>query len=253
MTAFKYDRFRWAVDNILVKDLLFIGISGSHTYGWNREDSDLDIREVWFPDIAQILSPFYKPRTKTEYRFDNTDFVSYPANIYIRLLDKGNGNMLENLFQHKVYENKKLVDELKDITLKNLHTGFLKHYAGYSLNMKKDFTNESRLKKVGIVKLILTRYRVLLSGILLNTYKEVIYNLNEQHKKFMTDHCLPLLEKYKNNEEISGKLIKSAINETDRLDKILKEDHIDKPNLIPAEQSPSPSLNRWFVNYYEGR
>jgi len=44
---------------------LFVGVSGSHSFGWATNKSDLDLRFVYFPPIEQLVSPFFKCHTKT--------------------------------------------------------------------------------------------------------------------------------------------------------------------------------------------
>jgi len=119
--------FTWEVDNDILNTTLFTAISGSYSFGWSKKDSDLDIRETWFPLQNELMNPFWRPRTlqwKEKCEAGIIDFVSYPLNIYLQLLNKGNGNLLENLFQPKMYENTSLVKELQSIVRKNIHKGY---------------------------------------------------------------------------------------------------------------------------------
>jgi len=150
------------------------------------------------------------------------DFVSYPIADYLRLLAKGNGNIIENLFEPKLYQNERLVNELQKIILESLHKGILKHYLGYSVSLKKDMENPSRLQRYGLDKLILCRYRVLLAGLLVEKRKEIIYNLNEQHKFIKTDFCSDILTHYLLHSDASKPLLTNAQEELEKLCDALK-------------------------------
>lgn len=244
---FNYEGFEFEYSGQYVKDVLFIAISGAHSYGWKREDSDLDVRLVWFPDLTQALSVIHRGRTKQTQK-DKIDFVSYPIHNFLGLLVKGNGNSLENLFQEKLYQHKNLVEELQKLTLNNLHLGFLKHYLGYYSTLKKDMNNPSRLEKYGIQKLILASYRVLRAGIILAKDKKVIYNLQEQTKNHASYMYKWILDDYLQSKQSSPKNIKDALKELDRLEIELKK-YIAGVSWSPT--FPSIVFDRWLVAYYK--
>lgn len=245
--------FTWEVDNDILDTTLFTAISGSHSFGWSTKDSDLDIRETWFPIQDEIMSPFWRPRTlqwKEKCKVGIIDFVSYPLDNYLRLLNKGNGNLLENLFQPKMYAKTNLVKELQNIVIKNIHKGFLKHYLGYSTNLKKDFTNYTRLSKIGIVKLILMRYRVLRAGLTLGVFSKVEPNIIKQEQYFKSKYCMKLLQMYLREETIPGMFISSCKIETDNLHSLL-DIAIKKANTIRSEIEPlTMLLEEWFLKCY---
>ena len=247
---FKYENFEFWIDKLAMKGMLFIAVSGAHAYGWAREDSDLDIRQVWFPDLAQAVSVFFKAKTKS-WTNDSIDFMSYPISSYLGLLAKGNGNIAENLFQEKIYGKKRLVRELQKIVLENLHTGFLKHYWGYSISLFKDAQNKARVIKYGIDKLLLCRYRVLLAGLIVEEHREIVYNLQEQHKYLETENCLELLETYKNEGKTPPRERTDAMIELADLHRKL-EKTIETTNL-PSNHvgAPTVQLERWLTKYYQ--
>ena len=193
------------IDKMAIKDALLVVVSGSHAYGWDTEKSDLDVRRVFFPDIKQALSVFYRCRTKQHKEKTDAgtiDFTSYPIQNFIQLLAKGNGNALDNLFEAtgppdpKLLSDQTKVAQLQKIVLEHLHLGFLMHCTGYDLHLKKDLENETRLRRYGERKLLLNRYKILLEGLILAEHRKVIYNLRQQHEFIKTKHCLALLENY---------------------------------------------------------
>lgn len=244
---FQYGNFNFDLwESKYANDLVFIAVSGAHSYGWARDDSDLDVRLVWMPDLMQALSVVHRGKTKQSQK-DNIDCTTYPIHHFLRLLVKGNGNCLENLFQEKLYENEKLVGELQKLTLENLHVGFLKHYLGYSNGLIKDMNNSSRLQRYGETKLILANYRVLQAGLILAKRKEVVYKLQQQYFYVSTDYCIPLLGAYLHDTPPNRELLDDAREEIQRLQGELEEE---------IEQSlwfkvfPSIIYDRWLVQYY---
>jgi predicted nucleotidyltransferase len=179
---FTFDKFTFDIDKLFLKFSLFIVISGSHAYGWNTDASDLDVRHVFAPDIKQALSIFYKCRTKQHKEKHDEgiiEFTTYPIQPFLGLLAKGNGNVLDNLFeatgppQPVIYADKPKVAQLQKIVLSHLHKGFLMHCTGYDIHLKKDMENETRLERYGREKLLLNRYKILLEGLILANYGEV--------------------------------------------------------------------------------
>jgi predicted nucleotidyltransferase len=247
----KYKGFEYWIDNSGIQNSLFIAISGSYAYGWSRQDSDLDIRRVYFPALQQMVSPFFQPRPK-EYQEKSSriDVTEYPINHYLRLLASGNGNSLDNLFEEKLYENSKLVKELQNIVLENIHSGYLDHCLGYYQSLVKDMSNETRLKRYGMDKLLLQSYKILMEGIILGLHKEVIYNIPKQLEYIETLFCKELLDNYINYKDSSSKLQNDCLNELNHLQIILIN---LKDDLIPYHKSSIQiSLDRYIRRYYTG-
>ena len=234
--------------------------SRANAYGWSTAKSDLDVRRVFFPDIQQALSCFFSCRTKEHKEkcdrglIEHTD---YPIQVFLRLLAKGNGNALDNLFEAtgkpdpKLYVDKPKVLELQKIVLDHLHLGFLMHCTGYDIHLKKDLENETRLKRYGEQKLLLSRYKILLEGLILAEHKKVVYNLREQHEYIQTNWCLELLECYQTGQPfLGGRANQESYREIEQLHyKLAKV--IETINWPAGHQSPiDVALDHWLVDYY---
>lgn len=245
---FKYRGFDFDLWNSnYADDLLFIAVSGAHSYGWARDDSDLDVRLVWIPDLLQALSVIHRGKTK-QSQHNNIDLVSYPIHHFLKLLVKGNGNCLENLFQEKLHQNETLVQKLQKLTLENLHIGFLKHYLGYSNGLIKDMENPSRLQRYGKVKLLLASYRVLLAGLILARKREVIYTIQKQFWSVSTDYCIELLGFYLLKNEPYPQLLADARKEILQLQGELKKE-IEESSWFKV--FPSIVFDQWLLDYYK--
>jgi len=77
--------------------IILLGLGGSHAYGTNTEESDLDIRGIAMNQKDELLL-----QKDFEQVLDaSTDTVIYSFNKIVRLLSEGNPNTLEILFQDK--------------------------------------------------------------------------------------------------------------------------------------------------------
>ena len=149
-----------------------------------------------------------------------------------------------------LHQKPNAVEEIKKLTIDNLHKGFLRHYLGYySKSLKKDMDNPSRLKKYGLEKLLLCSYRVLRTGIILGQTKQVIYNVQEQDKFGFGDCCNDILSYYLNDKKLSEEQIETAKMELD-----LYEDYLKtiKEKSEWNEIFPSVVYDRWLTKHYTG-
>jgi len=192
-------------------DVIFIAKSGADAYGWAKKDSDLDLRLVWVPNWKLAVGLQRKEKAKQIQKLA-LDITHYTIHHFFGLLYKGNGNCLENLFQPKIFEDTEVVKELQKLCIENLHVAYLKHWLGYSHSLQKDMEVPSRITKRGNLKPLLDCYRILQSGIILATRKEVIWNIVEQNK-FTKNNSLEILTAYLNNEKVSENQIKNSLVE----------------------------------------
>ena len=248
---YEYGKYWFDSPDIGTKKL-FMAVSGAHSYGWATDYSDLDVREVWLPTLLQSLSVCFrgKPKQTTPiFSSGDVDFVSYPIRNFLGLLVKGNGNCLENLYQPKLYEDKQLVDELKQLTMENLHKGFLKHYLGYSVGLMKDMSNTTRLERYGFCKLALGAYRVLYAGLTLARSRDVIYNVREHFKRYTTTYGEHILDMYYDEDDPCQTL---RTNVKDEL--VCLQNELNKEISWCGWYNIFPSIvyDRWLVKQYEG-
>lgn len=80
-------------DKHLGKNIIIIGLGGSHAYGTNNEDSDLDIRGCALNSKAEILTN----ENFEQFVNEATDTTIYSFNKLIHLLSNCNPNTIEIL------------------------------------------------------------------------------------------------------------------------------------------------------------
>lgn len=255
MNSFKFGKFGFWIDKSHIKYILLLAVSGSHAYGWDTEKSDLDVRNVYFPNIQQALSIFYGANTK-QFIADNIDHTEYPIRQFLMLLAKGNGNVADNLFEASdknlgLYVDTAKVKQLQKMVLSHLHMGFLLHCIGYDTHLKKDMENETRLRKYGKQKLLLNRYKILLEGLILASHGEVVYNVRKQHEYIKTNWCIELLEAYQSGQPFLGsRANQEALREVEQLHNKLAE-MITSIKWPTSDQSTLDLvLDKWHINHY---
>lgn len=78
-------------------DVAYIVKVGSHAYGTNTEDSDVDVRGVWIPPLHRMIDSFTSPKVR-EHTVGALDVVLQPINKFLRLCAQANPNILDWLF-----------------------------------------------------------------------------------------------------------------------------------------------------------
>jgi predicted nucleotidyltransferase len=251
MVDLKYDRFTlYMVSPKFIDDCLFIAVSGSHSFGWSRPQSDLDLRFVVMPDLAQLISPFYPLRNK-EHMEGEVDCNYYPITNYLRQIARGNGNFLDNLFMPKLVEKKELVKSLQDIVKAELHLGFVDHCIGYAHNVGKDFLIPSRVKTHGMNKLLLMRFRELLKGLSLLEGR-IEFDIRNLARDCDYTTPLDILETYLEGRTDDA-LIAQAIGESEQLQKLLREERANSKMPTREQSTIEVPLDEWMKEYYLGK
>ena len=77
----------------LGNNIILLGLGGSHAYGTNNEDSDLDVRGVALNSKSEILTN----ENFEQVTNDETDTTVYSFNKIIKLLSNANPNVVEML------------------------------------------------------------------------------------------------------------------------------------------------------------
>lgn len=72
---------------------------GSHSYGTNTEDSDIDIREIYMPTLDEFVSMKELPTINVQN--NETDLVAYDIRKFFSLAIRSNPSVLEWLYAPK--------------------------------------------------------------------------------------------------------------------------------------------------------
>jgi len=154
------------------KKLLYLVISGSHAWGLQRPDSDVDLCGVYQEPTKNILSISSTEET-INFKKGDIDIQMWEIGKFFRMLCKHNGNMVALLNYPTVqYADNSIVNWS---ALGNLFlTKKLKdYYIGYANSQKR----RTSINRGG--KSFIYTYRELFSGLYLLKYGHMCFNLNE--------------------------------------------------------------------------
>ena len=164
---------------------LFVTVSGSHIYGFNSADSDVDLRgchQLPLESIVGLKTPIETIDRESIEDGVEVDIVSHDIGKYCRLLVKNNGYVLEQIFSPLVVSGESFLKELRPLAAKCITRFHYHHYRGFFGTKLKMLDREPEKK----AKSLLYAYRVLLTGIhLMNTGR-----VETDIRKLYADHGL---------------------------------------------------------------
>lgn len=173
------------------KRLILLCESGSGTYGFRSDDSDLDLRGVFVEDIDKLLS-LHPPRDTIDGFSDDRmiDWQIFELKKFLGLLTKPNFNVLEWVYTPlQVMEFPKEIREIADMALSQKLGNHVRGWA-YSI-YKMDWRNPKKC---------LYAIRPLMSYINLCERKEFVSDITILSPRFgLEDHVNTLIELYRSN------------------------------------------------------
>jgi predicted nucleotidyltransferase len=131
-------------------------IAGSHSYGTNTPESDMDFRGVCIPPIENLLGLDNKFE---QYETKDPDSVIYSLKKFVRLALQNNPNILDALFvddEHVVYANE-YGRELRELKYSFLSKRVFHTYGGYAHSRLKNLTEKGK-NPIGYKKELIDKY-----------------------------------------------------------------------------------------------
>jgi len=157
--------------------VLLCGITGSHQYGFASADSDLDIKGIHLaptPTLLGLSPPAEAHQSLRRLDGIECDLTTNEAGQALRLLLRGNGNMLERIFSpFQLYATPETV-ELRELARGAISKTFFDHYAGFFRAMCREHEKASQ----PVAKTLLYAYRVALTGIHLLRTGDLVADLS---------------------------------------------------------------------------
>ena len=180
------------VDNFLQtqqKDIIYLCESGSKTYGFATEKSDLDLRGIYLDSIDNLFA-VHRGRYSIEGFSEDrkVDWQVFEIQKFLSLLCKGNFNILEWIFTPYVYKNE--CNWLKPIGTLSFSKQMGNHVRGWTYSMYKMDWDEP--------KKCLYAIRPLMVYINLIETKQFISDINLLKERF---DCVSLVDRLKEKNE----------------------------------------------------
>ena len=165
-------------------------ISGSHLYGWDSSDSDIDIRGCYILRKENFLGldqPTEVIELKTE---ENKDIVLFEIKKLIKLALQGNCNILEEINSKQFYKNADFVKLKQLINNAFGKKGIYNSYRGMATFNYKKFILGGR----NTVNKYIYVFRGLMAGIYCLQTGLIKPNIEELNKHFKIKEVTKLLE-----------------------------------------------------------
>ena len=230
---------------------LAVGVTGAHYYGFPSADSDLDLKGVHVADTREIVS-LRPPPDAIDFLglFDGVeiDYTSHELAATLRLLLKGNGNMLERILSPFQLLDSEGVSQLRALARDAVSQKFFHHYRGFFGRMCEDF----RAAQPKTVKGLLYAYRSALTGIHLLRTGECVGDVTQLAPIYGFSQ-VPELVARKGRGREHGELTTSTGFDADieRLEALLETARSESP--LPPESPNAEALNAFLVEQRKGR
>lgn len=160
---------------------LLCAVIGSHLYGFSAPDSDLDLKGIYLaptPTLLGLSRPAETHDQLSDFEGTTCDLTLHEVGQALRLLLKGNGNVLERIASELQLVDGPEVEALRSLIPSVLSRACYGHYRGYMRGMIREHERDGRLKS------LLGTFRVGLTGVHLLQRGEVVCHLPtlaEQH------------------------------------------------------------------------
>ncbi|MEL6761465.1 MAG: nucleotidyltransferase domain-containing protein, partial [Myxococcota bacterium] len=154
----------------------WIGLTGSHTYGFPSPDSDLDLKGIHVLPATTLLG-LREPQLTKDYLDDwrgrEYDLTLNEVGKAARLILAGNGNMLERLLGPMPLLTTPLGMQLAELARASVSKRVANHYRGFFKGMRREADTQHRVNQL-TAKSLLYGYRVALTGIHLLAAGELV-------------------------------------------------------------------------------
>lgn len=153
------------------RDVVLVGVTGAHAYGFPSPDSDYDLKGVMLLPVRDFLGLEEAASTLDAMEvFEGVeqDLTLHDAKKAIGLLLRGNGNVLEHVLSPLQLFESERASALRALARASISKRFVHHYRGFFHRMREEHRKEQRAKT------LLYAYRVALTGAHLLTSGELV-------------------------------------------------------------------------------
>ena len=225
--------------------ILAAGVTGAHYYGFPSPDSDLDLKGVHVADTRDIVA-LRPDDAGLEFLgvFEGleVDYTSHELAFALRLLLKGNGNILERVLSPFQAIETPLAAELRSLVRAAVSRRFFHHYRGFFGRMCQDY----RAAQPKTVKGLLYAYRSALTGIHLLRSGECVGDVNVLAPLYGFTQVADLVARKASGTE-HGTMSATERFDADlaRLDALLESAHDGSP--LPLESDNEDALDAFLI------
>jgi predicted nucleotidyltransferase len=224
---------------------LIVGVTGAHSYGFPSPDSDLDLKGIHVAATAAMVG-LNPPPDSIDFLglFEalEVDYTSHELAAALRLLLKGNGNILERILTPFQLLESPESRELQDLARGAVSRRFFHHYRGFFGRMKRDWGAADPKTTKGL----LYAYRSALTGVHLLQTGACVADVTTLARAYGFENVPDLVARKRDGSEHAA-LTSAAGFEDDfeRLERLLESAHRDSP--LPADATNAAAVDTFLV------
>lgn len=228
-----------------------VGATGAHFYGFPSADSDLDLKGIHIAPTREVVSLTAPPDAVDflgVFEGVEIDYTSQELAVALRLLLKGNGNMLERILSPFQVLDSPAARELAALAQGSVSQRFFHHYRGFFGRTRDDW----RSAQPRTVKGLLYAYRSALTGIHLLRTGECVGDVTQLAPLYGFERVAGLVARKAGGRE-HGAMTDAGEFDADLegLDPLLEAAREASP--LPAEASNVEALDSFLVRVREER
>ncbi len=231
------------------KKLIFTTVSGSHSYGFPSEDSDIDLRACYVEKTVNLfrLENLKETIEKKDFiKGIEIDFVGFEIKKFLLLMLKGNGTVFEQLYSPIVVVTSKYHAQLKALGRNAITKKIYYHYSGFGNNK----LNDARKENFSDVKVNLYLLRTLMTGIAVLETGEINQNIAELNGKFklpVIDTLIALKNKEEKRKINAGEIAVGVEKEAIKLQEMLDEAYKSSNLLSDISEEDKEKFNEFLI------
>ena len=173
-------------------EVMAVGVTGAHYYGFPSGDSDVDLKGVHIAPTEQLLG-LTPPRDSFDRLLDfegvEHDLTTHELGRAMSLLLRGNGNVLERLTSPLQVIESDEARELAALARGAISKRFVGHYAGFFRGTQREHARHEPRR----IKPMLYSYRVALTGAHLLLTGEIEGDLERLAQEHGFEEVLPFV------------------------------------------------------------
>jgi predicted nucleotidyltransferase len=226
--------------------VLVLAVTGAHAYGFASPDSDLDLKGIHVASTESMLSLDPPPDTLEHtgcFEGQEVDYTSHEVGFALRLLLKGNGNMLERLLSS--YQLCLSADQAALVALARcaISRRFHRHYRGFFARRRRGLPPGTEAS----AKDLLYVYRSALTGIHLMRTGAFLLDVTALATLYGFDRVAGLVRiKREGSEHGAVAPIEPSLGDFERLEALLSESLRDSP--LPESPPAAADLSRYLLD-----